>query len=67
MIEIRRAETDADLEAWIRVRREVLPNESAGTLTELRRREDPERLLLVAEAPSPSDSASMRSAGRSSR
>lgn len=49
MITIRRAETDADLEEWIHVRRVVLPNESAGTLTELRQREDPERLLLLAE------------------
>jgi GNAT superfamily N-acetyltransferase len=49
MIVVRPAETDADLEAWIQVRRAVLPNESAGTLTELRQREDPERLLLIAE------------------
>jgi mycothiol synthase len=49
MIEIRWAETDADLAAWIRVRRAVLPNESAGTVELLRARERPERLLLVAE------------------
>jgi mycothiol synthase len=49
MIVVRPAETDADLEAWIHIRRAVLPNESAGTLTELRQREDPERLLLIAE------------------
>jgi len=49
MIAVRPATSDADLEAWIRVRRVVLPNESAGTLTELRERGDPERLLLVAE------------------
>jgi mycothiol synthase len=49
MIVVRPAQTDADLDAWIRIRRAVLPNESAGTLTELREREDPERLLLVAE------------------
>ncbi|HEY8844080.1 MAG TPA: GNAT family N-acetyltransferase [Gaiellaceae bacterium] len=49
MIVVRAAETNADLEAWIQVRRAVLPNESAGTLTELREREDPERLLLIAE------------------
>jgi mycothiol synthase len=49
MIVVRPAESDSDLEAWIQVRRAVLPNESAGTLTELRQREDPERLLLVAE------------------
>ena len=49
MIVVRPAKTDADLEAWLQVRRAVLPNESAGTLTELRQREDPERLLLIAE------------------
>jgi L-amino acid N-acyltransferase YncA len=49
MIGIRRAESDADLRAWIRVRREVLPNESAGTVEELRALAMPERLLLVAE------------------
>jgi mycothiol synthase len=49
MITIRPTTTDADIEAWIQVRRAVLPNESAGTLTELRQREDPERLLLIAE------------------
>ena len=49
MIHIRRAETDADLEAWIRVRRAVLPNESAGTVEQLRARATPDRLRLVAE------------------
>ncbi|MDQ2981658.1 MAG: GNAT family N-acetyltransferase [Actinomycetota bacterium] len=49
MIAVRRAETDADLEAWIEVRRAVQPNESAGTVEDLRIREKPERLLLVAE------------------
>jgi mycothiol synthase len=49
MISVRKTETDADLEAWIRVRRAVLPNESAGTVDLLRARESPERLLLLAE------------------
>jgi mycothiol synthase len=49
MIEIRRAETDADLEAWIHVRRVVVPNESAGTVENLRASGKPDRLLLLAE------------------
>lgn len=49
MIALRRAETDADLEAWLRVHRAVLPNESAGTIERLRARESPERLLLLAD------------------
>jgi mycothiol synthase len=49
MIVVRPAETDADLEAWIRVRRVVLPDESAGTVEEHRARESEERLLLLAE------------------
>ena len=50
MIELRRAETDADLEAWIRVRRAILPNESGGTVERLREQaRKPELLLLVAE------------------
>jgi mycothiol synthase len=49
MIVVRLAETDADLEAWIRVRRIVLPDESAGTVQDLRARETEERLLLLAE------------------
>ena len=49
MIEVRRAESDADLEAWIHVRRAVLPNESAGTVEYLRSLESPERTLLLAE------------------
>ena len=31
-IEVRRAESDADLEAFIRIRRALLPNESGGTI-----------------------------------
>jgi mycothiol synthase len=49
MIVVRRAETDADLEAWIQVRRVVIPDESAGTVAEHRARESEERLLLLAE------------------
>jgi hypothetical protein len=49
MIELRPVESDADLAAWIEVRRAVLPNESAGTVELMRRRETPERLLLLAE------------------
>jgi mycothiol synthase len=47
---IRRAETDADFEAWARVKRAVLPNERAWTPAEFRERAKPERLVLVAEA-----------------
>ena len=49
MIRLREARTDADLEAWIGVRRAVLPNESGGTVELLRAQERPERLLLLAE------------------
>ncbi len=49
MIAVRAAETDDDLEAWIRVRRAVLPNESAGTVELLRARAKPENVLLLAE------------------
>jgi mycothiol synthase len=36
MIEVRPAETDADLEAFIRIRRALLPNESGGTASMMR-------------------------------
>ena len=49
MIVVREAESDADLEAWIRVRRTVAPNESAWTVAQFRERARPERLVLVAE------------------
>jgi len=49
MIQVRRAETDADLEGWIRVKRAVLPNESAWTVEEFRTRLMPDRTVLVAE------------------
>ena len=48
-IEVRRAESDADLEAWARVKRAVLPNESAWTPEQFRARARPDRLVLVAE------------------
>jgi len=50
-VEVRRAESDADLEAWIHVRRVVLPNESAGTVELLRAelKAKPERRFLIAE------------------
>jgi mycothiol synthase len=48
MIELREAVSDADLEAWIRVRRAVVPNESGGTVELLRAQARPERLLLLA-------------------
>jgi mycothiol synthase len=50
VIEIRPAETDADLEAWRQVRIAVLPNERASTVEEMRRAETPEQLMLLAEA-----------------
>ena len=49
MIEVRRAESDADLEGWIRVKRAVLPNESSWTVEEFRTRLTPDRVVLVAE------------------
>ena len=49
MIEIRRAESDADLEAWRAVRLAVLPDERAWTLQEMRAAETPDRLLVVAD------------------
>ena len=49
MIEVRRAESEADLEAFIRIRRALLPNESGGTVELLRAQSArPERRLLVA-------------------
>jgi len=49
MIAIRDTARDADLEAWIRVRRAILPDESAYTVEFHRAQEGPDRLLLVAE------------------
>jgi mycothiol synthase len=49
MITIRRADTDADLEAWREVRMAVLPNERAATVEEMKRTQTPDRLVLLAE------------------
>ena len=49
MITVRLAETDADLEAWRRIRIAVLPNERAASVEEMRRTVAPDRLLLLAE------------------
>jgi GNAT superfamily N-acetyltransferase len=49
MITVRRAETDADFEAWSRVKRAIRPDESAWTPQQFRERATPERLVLVAE------------------
>jgi GNAT superfamily N-acetyltransferase len=47
---IRPAESDADLEAFSRIRRLVVPNESAPTVEQLRAEESPVRLLVLAES-----------------
>jgi mycothiol synthase len=49
MIEVRRAATDSDLEGWIRVKRAVLPNESAWTVEDFKTRMPPDRAVFVAE------------------
>jgi GNAT superfamily N-acetyltransferase len=46
---IRRAESDADLEAWRRVRLAVLPNERALAVAEMRAMLDDETVYLLAE------------------
>jgi mycothiol synthase len=48
MIELRACETDADYEAWLGVRRVVLPNERAPSLDELKRSIGRNDLNLVA-------------------
>lgn len=48
-VTVRRAESDADFEAWARVKRAVVPNESAWTPRQFRERGTPDRLVLVAE------------------
>lgn len=48
MIAIRVAESDADLAAWIEVRRSVRADEPAGSVERLRALETPRRLLLLA-------------------
>jgi mycothiol synthase len=47
MIGVRRAESDADLEAWASIKTAVMPDEPV-TGDELRRAEKPERLLVLA-------------------
>lgn len=49
MIAVRRAETDSDLEGWIRVKRAVLPNESAWPVEDFRKRLPEDRAVFVAE------------------
>ena len=49
MITLRTVESDGDLEAWIAVRRRVLPDEPAATMEQMRALEAPDRLLLLAE------------------
>jgi mycothiol synthase len=49
MITLRRVETDAEMDAWITVRRRVLPDEPAATVEQMRALEAPHRLLLLAE------------------
>ena len=46
---IRRAENDADLEAWRQIRIALLPNERTASVDEIRATQSPERLLLLAE------------------
>lgn len=48
MIELRPCESDADLEAWRRVRIAVTPYERTDSVEELRRQATPERLMLLA-------------------
>lgn len=48
-ITVREAITDADLEAWARVKRAVLPNESAWTPEQFRSRAEPTRRVTIAE------------------
>jgi GNAT superfamily N-acetyltransferase len=49
VIAVRRAESDADLEAWRRVRIAVVPNERAQTVDELREALTPTQLYLLGE------------------
>jgi len=48
VIELRPCESDADLEAWRRVRIAVTPYERTDSVEELRRQATPERLMLLA-------------------
>jgi hypothetical protein len=49
VIAVRPAESDADLEAWRRVRIAAVPNERAQTVDELREGKTPTQLYLLAE------------------
>jgi GNAT superfamily N-acetyltransferase len=49
MIAVRRAGSDADLEGWIRVKRAVVPNESAWTVEDFKTRMPDDRAVFVAE------------------
>jgi GNAT superfamily N-acetyltransferase len=49
VIELRPAESDADLDAWRRVRMAVLPDERAQTVEEIRRAATPQSLYLLAD------------------
>jgi len=49
MIRVYPAESNAQLEAWRRIRIAVLPNERAASVEEMRRTQTPDRLLLLAE------------------
>jgi hypothetical protein len=51
MIAVRPVESDEDVEAWLHVRRAVVPHESAGTVEPFRERArvHPEHLYLLAE------------------
>jgi mycothiol synthase len=49
VIAVRPAESDADLDAWRRVRMAVLPDERAQTVEEMRRASTPDSLYLLAE------------------
>ena len=48
-IRLRAAESDEDLEAWRRIRLEILPNERAMTVEWMRSTMTPERIYLLAE------------------
>jgi GNAT superfamily N-acetyltransferase len=48
-VRLRVAESDADLEAWRRIRLEILPNERAMTVEWMRSTMTPERIYLLAE------------------
>jgi GNAT superfamily N-acetyltransferase len=48
VIELRPCESDAELEAWRRVRIAVTPHERTDSVEELRRKATPERMLLLA-------------------